>query len=87
MVDYNVNVLGGLDLGGRLSGLARNIERKEEKERLLSERQEIQDLSLKAAQGDPDAIESLFAKNPQLGSIFEQRQAKMQQQESQAVDF
>jgi len=84
MVDYNVNVLGGLDLGGRLSGLARSIERKEEKERLLSERQELQDLSLKAAQGDPDAIESLFAKNPQLGNIFEQRQAKMQQQEAGA---
>ncbi len=84
MVDYTLNPLGGFNLGQGIKQLGQDIERKEEKERLLSERQELQDLSLKAAQGDPDAIESLFAKNPQLGNIFEQRQTKMQQQEAGA---
>lgn len=74
-VDYNVNVLGGFNLGQGISQLKAEMESKREKERLEKQREEFRQASMGAARGDADAIERMFAINPQLAIQFEQREA------------
>lgn len=74
-VDYSVNVLGGFNLGQGISQLKAEMEAEKEKELLEKQREEFKSASMGAARGDADAIERMFAINPQLAMQFEQREA------------
>lgn len=73
MVDYNVNVLGGFNLGKAVGDLG---EQYQENQR----REEMKAAMMGAAKGDPDAIEQLYGMNPQLAMQMESRQSERQKQ-------
>lgn len=82
-VDYRLNLLGGLDLGQTVRQTAQDIERREEKQKLEAEREQLKQAALGASKGDPAALESLFSLNPNLAMQFEQRDLQRQQTMSQ----
>lgn len=85
-VNYNVNPLGGFNLGQGISQVFGGYQQGQEKERLEAQREQLQQAALGAAKGDPQAIEQLFALDPKMAMMFESRQAQMSSQEAAAKD-
>lgn len=77
---FTVNVLGGQNLGGLLANTLNMREQRAQQEQAQQQQQEMMQLTKQASTGDPQAIESLFAFNPNLAMQFEQREAQKQQQ-------
>ena len=85
-VNYNINPLGGFNLGQGISQVFGAYQQGQEKEKLEAQREQLQQAALGAAKGDPQAIEQLFALDPNMAMMFEKRQAQMSSQEAAAKD-
>ena len=80
MVDYNVNVLGGLNLGQAVGGAIDKYKQNQRQAQADQDNEKLRASMLGAAKGDPDAIESLYALKPQFAQMFENRQSQKMQQ-------
>ena len=83
-VNYNVNPLGGFNLGAGIGQVFNAYQQGQEKEKLEAQRERLQQAALGAAKGDPQAIEELFALDPNMAMLFEKRQAQMSAQDAAA---
>jgi len=83
---FSINPLGGYDPGEGLSQALAGRDVRREKMELAAQRQKIQDAMAGAATGDPDAIDNLFAINPDLASKYEQRLFERQKREGTSAN-
>jgi len=72
-VNYNINPLGGFDLGGALQGLGQQFGKQREQAELKQSRESLQNDIRLASSGDPDAMDSLMGKNPKIAMIIQDR--------------
>lgn len=81
MNPYNINPLGGYDVGRGISqignafaGMRQREQQALEKQEAQQKQEQMQQLYSKAAMGDAEAIGQLYATQPKMGQLFEQRQ-------------
>lgn len=78
-VNYNVNPLGGFNVGGALQGLGQQFGQQREQEELKQRRESLQNDIRMASGGDVGAMDSLMGKNPQLGMLIQDRNRENEQ--------
>lgn len=83
---FSINPLGGFRPGEGLRQALSGRDVRQEKMQLAAERQKIQDAMAGAAGGDTDAIDNLFALNPDLAVKYENRLFERQKREGMAAD-
>jgi len=83
---FSIDPLGGYRPGEGLRQALSGRDVRQENVRLASERQKLQEAMAGAAGGDPDAIDNLFAINPDLASKYENRLFERQKREGVVAD-
>lgn len=87
---FSINPLGGYNPGAGLNQALAGRDAKraaqEEKMRVTAQRNKMQEAMAGAAKGDPDAIDNLFAINPDLASKYEGRLFERQKKEGVAAN-
>jgi len=75
MVNYDINPLGGVDVGNVARNIRAGFAQRSEQEQAKQDRKQMQDAIRGSVKGDADSIETLYTLNPELGQQFEQRNA------------
>lgn len=83
-VNYNINPLGGFNPGEALQNLGDQFREQGKQADLKSQREQMQGLMLKARQGDSDAMDQVFALNPEIGMEIDNHFNKMTQEKGVA---
>ena len=78
-VNYNVNPLGGFDVGAELRGLGQQFGQQREQEALKQRRESLQNDIRMASGGDVTAMDNLMGKNPDLAIMIQDRNRENEQ--------
>jgi len=83
---FSINPLGGYRPGEGLRQALSGRDERQQQMQLAAERRKMQEAMAGAAGGDPDAIDNLFAINPDLASKYENRLFERQKREGVVAD-
>lgn len=83
---FSIDPLGGYKPGQGLRQALSGRDARDEQRQLAAQRQKMQEAMQGAATGDPDAIDNLFAINPDLASKYENRLFERQKREGMAAN-